>query len=55
MIIREKYIQNGKKADIKCLITHIPSVEDGVFKNYLAEDYSKEIKALFKHLKLQNS
>lgn len=53
MIIREKYIKNAKKANIKCLITHIPSSEEGVFKNYLAEDYSKEIKALFKHLKLQ--
>lgn len=53
MIIRERYIANGKKANIKCLITHIPSSEEGVFKNYLTRDYSREIRALFKHLKLQ--
>jgi hypothetical protein len=48
LLVREEYVP--KKAKFECIITHIPSIEDGVFRNYLAKDYSKEVKKLFKNI-----
>lgn len=46
LLIREGYVP--KDAKFECIITHIPSSEDGVYRNHLAKDLSKEISDLLK-------